>query len=213
MLPCKSWYWDMHGLIFETSIWLLAGSISEACSISNQRPPNSFHHENALPSNLFINGTHKLRTQPHGNAWHSRHERPTTHIPAKEEPPRKKVATFQLSKAGYAKTPKSETAEKKTANLHRSSRTRVHAQSYQHNDGYWHRRCILKPPCTEETRPIQVRALTTHTHGTFGMTTCTRCRQLNTWIDFEMVNFDMVGKNFSGRASAENRCWYFCFLN
>ena len=26
MLPCKSWYWDMHGLIFETSIWLLAGS-------------------------------------------------------------------------------------------------------------------------------------------------------------------------------------------
>ena len=24
--PCKSLYWDMHGLIFETSIWLLAGS-------------------------------------------------------------------------------------------------------------------------------------------------------------------------------------------
>ena len=26
VLPCKSWYWDMHGLIFDTSIWLLAGS-------------------------------------------------------------------------------------------------------------------------------------------------------------------------------------------
>ena len=26
MLPCKGLYWDMHGLIFETSIWLLAGS-------------------------------------------------------------------------------------------------------------------------------------------------------------------------------------------
>ena len=24
--PCKDLYWDMHGLIFETSIWLLAGS-------------------------------------------------------------------------------------------------------------------------------------------------------------------------------------------
>ena len=24
--PCRSLYWDMHGLIFETSIWLLAGS-------------------------------------------------------------------------------------------------------------------------------------------------------------------------------------------
>ena len=26
VLPCESLYWDMHGLIFETSIWLLAGS-------------------------------------------------------------------------------------------------------------------------------------------------------------------------------------------
>ena len=24
--PCEDLYWDMHGLIFETSIWLLAGS-------------------------------------------------------------------------------------------------------------------------------------------------------------------------------------------
>ena len=24
--PCRGLYWDMHGLIFETSIWLLAGS-------------------------------------------------------------------------------------------------------------------------------------------------------------------------------------------
>ena len=26
VLPCEDLYWDMHGLIFETSIWLLAGS-------------------------------------------------------------------------------------------------------------------------------------------------------------------------------------------
>ena len=26
VLPYRSLYWDMHGLIFETSIWLLAGS-------------------------------------------------------------------------------------------------------------------------------------------------------------------------------------------
>ena len=29
--PCKSLYWDMHGLIFETSIWLLAGSTRLIC--------------------------------------------------------------------------------------------------------------------------------------------------------------------------------------
>ena len=34
VLPYRSLYWDMHGLIFETSIWLLAGStrlVSEQC--------------------------------------------------------------------------------------------------------------------------------------------------------------------------------------
>ena len=57
---------------------------SEACSILNQRLPNSLHHDNALLSNLFINGTH-LRTEPCGSAWHSRHERTTRHIPAPED--------------------------------------------------------------------------------------------------------------------------------
>ena len=57
---------------------------SEACSILNQRLPNSLHHDNALLSNLFINGTH-LRTEPCGSAWHSRHERTTRHISAPED--------------------------------------------------------------------------------------------------------------------------------
>ena len=30
--PCRSLYWDMHGLIFETSIWLLAGSTRFVCN-------------------------------------------------------------------------------------------------------------------------------------------------------------------------------------
>ena len=38
---CKDLYWDMHGLIFETSIWLLAGSTrflseSEQCRSTTQ---------------------------------------------------------------------------------------------------------------------------------------------------------------------------------
>ena len=33
----------------------------------NQRLPNSFHHENALLSDLVINETPKLRTQPHAS--------------------------------------------------------------------------------------------------------------------------------------------------
>ena len=52
----------------------------------NQRPPNSFHHENALLSDLVINETPKLRTQPM-RAWHSRNERQTPHIPAQAELP------------------------------------------------------------------------------------------------------------------------------
>ena len=43
----------------------------------NQRPPNSLHHDNALPSDLF--------DQPCGSKWHSRHECTTRHIPAPEE--------------------------------------------------------------------------------------------------------------------------------
>ena len=34
---CKDLYWDMHGLIFETSIWLLAGSTRFLLSNGNQR--------------------------------------------------------------------------------------------------------------------------------------------------------------------------------
>ena len=84
---------------------------------SNQRPPNSFHHENALLCELFINGTRKLRTQLHGSAWHSRHERPTTHIPAKEELPRMKAATIHPSKEGCQNTQKGDSQKKKTALL------------------------------------------------------------------------------------------------
>ena len=66
--PYRSLYWDMHGLIFETSIWLPAGStglyfttsqgdrpaISQACGISteeshqnNPAPPKAVMHQQA----------------------------------------------------------------------------------------------------------------------------------------------------------------------
>ena len=92
---------------------------------------------------------------------------------------------------GMPKFPKNETGEKngppsplspsslpltKQTTPQRSSTSRVHAQSHQHNVGQGRRRCILKPPCTEEARPIHVRALTTRTSyikDSFGMATCT----------------------------------------
>ena len=37
--PYRSLYWDMHGLIFETSIWLLAGSTRlELCQLTHTVP-------------------------------------------------------------------------------------------------------------------------------------------------------------------------------
>ena len=47
----------------------------------------------------------------------------------------------------------------KTATLQHPSTSRVHAQSYPHNDVYWPPRCILKPPCSEQT----TRKLRPHT--------------------------------------------------
>ena len=35
---CKDLYWDMHGLIFETSIWLLAGSTRFLSAFARGRP-------------------------------------------------------------------------------------------------------------------------------------------------------------------------------
>ena len=77
----------------------------------NQRPPNSFHHENALSSDLVINETPKLRTQPM-RAWHSRNERLTPHIPA-QNCPRKKAVTIQPSKAGCQHSLKGDGKKKK----------------------------------------------------------------------------------------------------
>ena len=47
----------------------------------------------------------------------------------------------------------------KTATLQHPSTSRVHAQSHPHNDVYWPPRCILKPPCSEQT----TRKLRPHT--------------------------------------------------
>ena len=85
---------------------------SETCSIPNQLPPNPLHHDNALLSDLLINGTHNLRTQPSGSGGHSTHERTTRHIPAPEELRRKKAANNSPEHCGMPK-PKGATAEQK----------------------------------------------------------------------------------------------------
>ena len=96
-----------------------------------------------------------FRTPPCGSAGHSRHERPTTHIPAPEGLPRKTAATIHSRMAGCRIPPKvrqptifeSSTLVQQTT-LQRSSSTRVHAQSLSHNVGSSRR--IQKPPCTKK---------------------------------------------------------------
>ena len=80
--PYRSLYWDMHGLIFETSIWLLAGSTrfvpnhdqssmfaNKECSFRRDAAqyrrhnyisfhcPNSYmHYNNACATAIFVGG-------------------------------------------------------------------------------------------------------------------------------------------------------------
>ena len=68
---------------------------SEARSMPKQRLPKSPRHENALLCDFFINIIHSRPTQPCGCAWHSTHERPTTHTSAPEELHHEREATIQ----------------------------------------------------------------------------------------------------------------------
>ena len=70
VLPYGNLYWDMHGLIFETSIWLLAGS-TRVVQCSQHRAivhahthvvPTSFYDSGQMQSPLRTR-THHLRAQ------------------------------------------------------------------------------------------------------------------------------------------------------
>ena len=54
MLPCKSWYWDMHGLIFETSIWLLAGSTRLMELHTNRAAKHRYGKQRCKTSNMTV---------------------------------------------------------------------------------------------------------------------------------------------------------------
>ena len=74
--PCRSLYWDMHGLIFETSIWLLAGStrfLQNHWSKHTVQKHNAWH--NGTPPKAFqsINDTSKLQRFTFTlTTWHCR---------------------------------------------------------------------------------------------------------------------------------------------
>ena len=96
--------------------WLstFLSSISLHSTQQNPPTPNSFHHENALLSDLFINGTHSSIPTPWKHmALETRWPNNTHHC---SRLPRKKAATIQPSTAG-CQTPKSETAGKKNGPL------------------------------------------------------------------------------------------------
>ena len=97
----------------------------------NQRPPNSFHHENALLSDLVINETPKLRTQPI-RAWHSRNERLTPHIPAQAELPPQESGD-NSSKAGCQKFPLGRKQKKNLSLFHQKTCAHAGVASCDHN--------------------------------------------------------------------------------
>ena len=53
--PCRSLYWDMHGLIFETSIWLLAGSTRFVYYDPKLRKQSDFNTVKGHCQGRFIN--------------------------------------------------------------------------------------------------------------------------------------------------------------
>ena len=59
--PNESLYWDMHGLIFETSIWLLAGSTRYLLwPYSKSHYPTMYAH-----TSILVTSHHALHTNPH----------------------------------------------------------------------------------------------------------------------------------------------------
>ena len=79
----------------------------------NQRPPNSFHDENTLFSDLVINVTPKRRTQQHATARHSRNERLTPNTTAQAELPSQESGDNSTKQGGIPKLPKGVTKKKK----------------------------------------------------------------------------------------------------
>ena len=173
VLPCKGLHWDVHGLTklmelhtnratkhrqgkqrcktsdirhFQMQTWTFK---SEACSAPNQRPPNSFHHENDLLSNLFVNGTHN---------------------PAQEELHRKKAATIQPSKAG-CQNPQKARQTKKTALVPTRKKGKPHhsaqappAYTHKATSTTWLVTSALYPQTTMHRRsPTDPRARFDHT--------------------------------------------------
>ena len=63
--PYRSLYWDMHGLIFETSIWLLAGStrcVFSAATVHSVAATSESPRSQGHAVNLALRRTHRLLT-------------------------------------------------------------------------------------------------------------------------------------------------------
>ena len=237
MLPCKNWYWDMHGFIFETIIWQLVGTTrwmelhtnraakhrygKQRCKTSDMtfsyekkeltNPKHVRYRTNVrrsqfisktlLLSFLIINETDQLRTQRHGSAWYSRNERLTPHPPLKQNCNRKKAVTIQPSKAGCQNSQKGDSTSQKNSPLppppkkSKKKKTNIaQADISRTRTTQW---LLLTSALTHHTTIEKQKfdrfkcALwpnTSHKHDTFGMTICILRRQLNIWIDLDMIS-------------------------
>ena len=84
----------------------------------NQRPPNSAHHENALQSDVSINGTHTIFERNPTEARGTRETNTQQHTSQlMKNCSARKRRQFNKSKGGMPKTPKSEIAQKNAPSL------------------------------------------------------------------------------------------------
>ena len=254
MLPCKSWYWDMHGLIFETSIWLLAGSTrlmelhtnraakhrngKQRCKTSNMTVSSENMNLqirsmfDAEPTSAELTSSrkrfvkrpcHQWNTQA-SNATHTRmalekRTPNTTHPRSSRIAPARMRWQFNQARRD-AKTPIREIAKKKKKTAlplfyqkNRKNeptslkRSRVHAQL---NDGFWHQRWTSTPVPKKLDRFRSVLwPHTHHRHDTFGMTICIQRRQLDIWIDLEMISLLGGQELLNTEICWKSRCSFF----
>ena len=107
---------------FSVSNSFIYGTPSTSLLHSTSFRMGHLHHDNAQHSNLFINKTHNLRTQPCGWERHPRHERPTRHTPLQKNCPARKRRQFnQARRDAKSRDGRHPTAPTRTKTQHPTS--------------------------------------------------------------------------------------------
>ena len=147
--------------------------VKRPCHQWNTQASNATHASMALEKwTPNITHSRSSRIAPARKRWQFNQARLDAKTPIREIATKKKLPLFHQ--------------KNQKTNLHRS---RVPA--YTHNLMTAFDISVALRHLSQKTGPIQVRALTTHTshrHDAFEMTICIQRRQLDIWIDLEMIS-------------------------